>query len=297
MGLGDLQYDGLYPPALAIAAPMYEFQPRQKPLPTMYELPSEEVGDSGLPDEFHRFQAELLTETCQSPWYPGDRCFTAIDLNLYYDPRNPQRYKRPDWFLALDVGVAQRQEALRWSYLIWQEGVPPFLVVELLSPGTEGEDLGRSVRGIDQPPGKWEVYERLLRVPYYAIYDRYENQFRLFRLQGMRYEALVLVQGRYWLEELGLGLGVWEGEYQGIQGRWLRWYDQAGHWIPLRAELLAQEQHDRQLAEAQLAQEQHDRQLTEAQLAQEQERAAAAEAQYQALLAKLRAQGINPEDL
>ena len=111
----------------------------------MYELPSEEVGDSGLPDEFHRFQAELLTETCQSPWYPGDRCFTAIDLNLYYDPRNPQRYKRPDWFLALDVGVAQRQEALRWSYLIWQEGVPPFLVVELLSPGTEGAFFSVSI--------------------------------------------------------------------------------------------------------------------------------------------------------
>lgn len=167
--------------------------------------------------------------------------------------------------------------------MIWQEGVPPFLVVELLSPGTEGEDLGRSVRRVDQPPGKWEVYERLLRVPYYGVYDRYENQFRLFRLQGMRYEALVLVQGRYWLEELGLGLGVWEGEYQGIQGRWLRWYDAAGHWIPLRSELLAQEQHDRQAAQAQLA--------------QEQERAAAAEAQYEVLLEKLRAQGINPEDL
>lgn len=62
--------------------PMYEFQPRQRPLPTMYDLPSEEVGDPGLPDEFHRFQAELLTETCQSPCYPGDRCFTASDLNL-----------------------------------------------------------------------------------------------------------------------------------------------------------------------------------------------------------------------
>ncbi|MEY2978569.1 MAG: hypothetical protein RLZZ435_2708, partial [Cyanobacteriota bacterium] len=34
-------------------------------LPTMYDLPSEEVGEPGLPDEFHRLQAELMEKTYQ----------------------------------------------------------------------------------------------------------------------------------------------------------------------------------------------------------------------------------------
>ncbi|MGA1475296.1 MAG: Uma2 family endonuclease, partial [Prochlorothrix sp.] len=249
---------------------MYDFRPRQQPLPTMYDLPSEEVGEPGLPDEFHRFQAELLTETCRSPRYPGDRCFTAADLNLYYDPRQTQRYKRPDWFVALDVGGAQYQTELRWSYVIWQEGVPPCLVFVFLSAGTEGEDLGRSVRSVDQPPGKWEVYERLLRVPYYGVYDRYGNQFRLFQLQGERYQELALTQECYWFEELALGLGVWDGEYQGTEGRWLRWYGKDDRWVPLRAELLAQEQREREAAEVRLSQEQREREAAEVRLSQEQ---------------------------
>ena len=33
--------------------------PREQ-LPTMYDLPSEEIGDAGLPDQYHLWQAELL---------------------------------------------------------------------------------------------------------------------------------------------------------------------------------------------------------------------------------------------
>jgi hypothetical protein len=47
---------------------MYEPIPPRSPLetmPTMYDLPSELVGESGLPDEFHCLQATLLSETCQ----------------------------------------------------------------------------------------------------------------------------------------------------------------------------------------------------------------------------------------
>ena len=34
-------------------------------LPTMYDLPSEEPGEPGLPDEFHLYQPQLLRETFQ----------------------------------------------------------------------------------------------------------------------------------------------------------------------------------------------------------------------------------------
>ncbi len=34
-------------------------------LPTMYDLPSENAEEMGLPDEFHDFQPDLLRETCR----------------------------------------------------------------------------------------------------------------------------------------------------------------------------------------------------------------------------------------
>ncbi|MGB7416131.1 MAG: Uma2 family endonuclease, partial [Thermosynechococcaceae cyanobacterium] len=56
----------------------------QKPLPTMYDLPSEYPEELGLPDEFHDFQPQLLRETCQLPAYLADNIFIGTDINLYY---------------------------------------------------------------------------------------------------------------------------------------------------------------------------------------------------------------------
>jgi Uma2 family endonuclease len=215
---------------------MYQVNNFQKPvsvpLPTMYDLPSEDPEEPGLPDLFHDFQPKLLRETCVPPTYPADEVFVGADLNLYYDSRHTGWHKRPDWFLCLGVTSGDRQEDLRWSYVIWQEGVAPFLVVELLSPGTEDEDLGRTVRVIGKPPTKWEVYEKGLRVPFYGVYDRYTNVFRLFQLVGTQYQEVNLVNQRFWFDELELGLGVWSGRYAGTEGEWLRWYDAANNWVP-----------------------------------------------------------------
>ena len=145
--------------------------------------------------------------------------------------------------MVLGVERASRQADLRWSYVIWQELTSPFLVVELLSPGTEAEDLGQTLREANQPPTKWQVYEQILRVPYYAVFDRYDNQFRLFQLVGTRYEEQVLSGRHYWFEELALSLGVWQGEYKSVQGQWLRWQTEDGQWVLTdgeRAEKLAE---------------------------------------------------------
>jgi Uma2 family endonuclease len=63
----------------------------------MYDLPSDDPEEPGLPDEFHDFQPELLRQTCRPPNYPSDRVFIASDLNLYYDSNHLNWYKRPDW--------------------------------------------------------------------------------------------------------------------------------------------------------------------------------------------------------
>jgi Uma2 family endonuclease len=234
---------------------MYEQNPPRPPqpnMPTMYDLPSELIGESGLPDEFHLMQANLLTQTCQPPNYLAEQILLASDLNLYYDERHTLWYKRPDWYMVLGVISASQQQDLRLSYVIWQEKINPFLVVELLSPGTEQEDLGETLREVNQPPTKWEVYERILRIPYYVVYDRYENHLRIFQLIGTRYQAVSLTENRFWLEELELGLGLWPGTYQQTTGLWLRWYNAEG-WIATLAERAEQEsqraEQERQRAE------------------------------------------------
>lgn len=91
--------------------------------------------------------------------------------------------------------------------MIWQEKVTPIIAVELLSPGTEKEDLGETERGINQPPTKWE-YERILKIPYYVVFDRYRDRFRAFQRDGGSYHELV-GENKLWLPQVQLGIGLW----------------------------------------------------------------------------------------
>lgn len=210
--------------------------PAKVALPTMYDLPSEYPEEPGLPDQFHIWQPRLLEDTFSPTNYPAEQVFVATDLNLYYDTHHPLWYKRPDWFAVVGVSRLYEQRELRLSYVIWQEGVAPFVVVELLSPGTEKEDLGQTLREISQPPTKWEVYERILRVPYYIIFDRYTDQLQAFQLVADRYSRIELTTPQIWMPSLDLGLGLWQGTYQGIERLWLRWYDANGNWLPTPTE-------------------------------------------------------------
>lgn len=214
-------------------------------LPTMYDLPSENPEENGL-DQFHNFQSELLLLTFCPPHYSRDRVFSACDLNLYYDVHHQNWYKRPDWFGVVGVPRLYDGEDLRLSYVIWQEGISPTIVVELLSPSTEKEDLGESRLSpkdsddkYDKPPSKWEVYEQILRIPYYVVFSRYTDRMQVFHLQGGRYSEIALTESKLWIEELGLGLGLWQGEYKNNDRLWLRWYDAENSWIPTDAEQLA----------------------------------------------------------
>jgi Uma2 family endonuclease len=207
-------------------------------MPTMYDLPSENPEEPGLPDEFHDYQPQLLRETFRPTGYEPEQVFTASDLNLYYDPRHMSWYKRPDWFAVIGVDRLYDKSDLRLSYVIWQEGVAPYIVIELLSPGTEKEDLGQLLREIRKPPSKWEVYERILRIPYYFVFSRYTGELQAFALNEGRYRKIG--QLPIFLEKIGLRLAIWEGCYQGIENRWLRWQDAQGQWIPTPEELLKQ---------------------------------------------------------
>jgi Uma2 family endonuclease len=253
-------------------------------LPTMYDLPSENPEEPGLPDEFHDLQPQLLSFTFRPPNHPPDQVFTGSDMNLYYDSRHPNWYKRPDWFGVVGVPRLYDGRELRLSYVIWQEVISPFVMVELLYTATEKEDLGLSERGANQPPTKWEVYEQILRVPYYVVFNRYSNQLCAFTQISGRYQELHLSEPRVWMPALELGLGLWQGEYQGINRLWLRWYDARGNWIPTEAEA-AQQQAEAALQQAEAAQQQAEAAL---------QRAEQAERRAEELAQRLRDLGIEP---
>ena len=224
---------------------MYQPQPLSTPdknqFPTMYDLPSEEIGDSGLPDQYHFWQGDLLSETFVPGNYPANKVFVACDLNLYYDLQHPLWYKRPDWFAVVGVDRFYQKTEPRLSYVVWQEKVKPFVLVELLSPSTQKEDLGLIRSKVGKTPYKWEVYEEILQVPYYVVFDGHSNQLRLFKLINGQYQAQNVSNGEYWFAEIELGLKLVLGKYQGLKRLWLRWYDRFGHLIPTSAERVKQE--------------------------------------------------------
>jgi Uma2 family endonuclease len=264
-------------------------QPKREDLPTMYDLPSEEIGESGLPDQYHPLQAELLEQTFQPRNYSAERVFSAMDLNIYYDEENTRRYKRPDWFGVVGVPRLYEDRDLRMSYVIWQEQVNPFIVVELLSSSTQREDLGQTFRDDNEPPTKWEVYEQFLQVPYYIVYDREQNYFRAFRLESSlsRYQELEITNNQLWLEEVELGLRLWQGTHKRIERLWLRFYDASGNLIPTATER-EQQRAEREQQRAEREQQRAERER------QEKEQAQTA---LQELRDRLLAQGIDPDSI
>ncbi|MHC5720914.1 MAG: Uma2 family endonuclease, partial [Nostoc sp.] len=80
--------------------------------------------------------------------------------------------------------------------------------------------------------------------------------------------------GRFWIEALGLFLGVWMGRKAELESYWLRWWDKSGNLLFWGSELLEQE---RQRAK------------------QERQRAEQAEQKAARLAQRLREMGINHE--
>lgn len=250
--------------------------PPSETLPTMYDLPSENPEERGLPDDFHFLQPLLLFLTFLPVNWNPEQVYSAADLNLYYDVRHPQWNKRPDWFGVVGVPKLYEGRDLRLSYVTWQEGVNPFVVVELLSPGTEEEDLGETESKVNKPATKWKVYEQILRIPYYIVFSRYTNEIQAFHLVGGHYQAVDITQGTVPIPELGLSLGLWQGSFRDIERLWLRWFSLEGELIPVPEEELT---------------------VVKEEMVFVKEEAQAAQRKADKLAEKLRELGVNPDQL
>jgi Uma2 family endonuclease len=188
--------------------------------------------DEPVDNLFSETQQRLLTEPLYSSWaQPGcEHTFiAAANVGVYYMAGSPSI--GPDVLLSLDVKVPQcfwsREQR---SYYIWEYGKPPDLVIEIVSKTVRGEDTEKK-----------DIYARM-RVGYYVIFDPNDylmpDVLTVYRWNDFRYER----QATPDFPALGLGLTLWEGEYEGKRDRWLRWVDAAGNLIPTGKERGDQEQ-------------------------------------------------------
>ncbi|NEQ69492.1 MAG: hypothetical protein F6K21_29170 [Symploca sp. SIO2D2] len=189
----------------------------------------------------------------------------------------------------------------RDSYVTWIEPVNPVIVVELLSQSTKKQDLGEIEtegkeieEGPDKPPSKWEVYESILKIPYYVVFNRRNNKIRIFHLVNGLYQEVELSEGRLYLPELGISLGLWQGSFRTINRLWLRWFTRDGELILSEEESALQETAEAQKEATEAKQETAEAQQEAAEAKQE---TAEAQKRVAQLREQLRQLGINPDEI
>ncbi len=84
-----------------------------------------------------------------------------------------------------------------------------------------------------KPPRKFEGYEKYLKVSYYIVYSKYTQRLRYFKPNGSAYEEQPVQESppKIWLDELEIGLGIWDDYFEDIPGPWLRGCDSSGNWL------------------------------------------------------------------
>lgn len=138
------------------------------------ESDGEPMGETDL----HIEEIVYLREALKRRFEETPDVYVASNLLLFYREGFPREFVVPDVMVVR--GVAKK---LRRNYLLWKEGVPPALVIEVTSDKTWKKDLST----------KMEIYARL-GVQEYFLFDPYgehlESQIQGFHLAGRRYSPI-----------------------------------------------------------------------------------------------------------
>jgi Uma2 family endonuclease len=196
--------------------------------PTQDELPC----DDGIPMETqrHKLQMDILIDALL-PWLDGrSDGYVGGNMFVYYSMaqvRN-QDFRGPDFFAVLGVPKTERK-----SWVVWEEGKAPDVVVELISESTATTDKTE----------KKQIYQNQLRVPEYIWFDPFNPQdWAGFYLQNGVYQSMGFnAKGQMVSRALGLALQLWEGNYKGVETTWLRWANVEGDVLPTEREIADRE--------------------------------------------------------
>lgn len=243
-------------------------------LPDDFVLPNDPVENNQQPA-----LAAALTDALGANERIQPEMLIVSNFGLVATVKKKLVVKAPDWLYVPQVQPVPAG-VIRRSYTPNLEGAPVAVVMEFLSQ-EEGGEL--SVRATP-PYGKLHFYEQILQVPTYVTYDPYELSLDVRCLNNGRYALQAAdAEGRFWIPELELFLGIWSGKRLQQTMNWLRWWDSAGNLLLWSAEQAEQE---RQRAEEERQRAEEERQRAY----QEQQRA-------ELFAAKLRELGVDPNQL
>ncbi|WP_449417337.1 Uma2 family endonuclease [Phormidium nigroviride] len=217
----------------------------------------------------------------------GNYCI-GQDSGIYWRETEPpeQGAEAPDWFYVPNVSARPEKGKYRRSYVLWREHLAPLIALEFASGNGEEErdatPLLMSDEGEVQKPGKFWVYEQIIRIPYYGIYEMKNDKLEVYHLVDFSYQKLEPnARGHYPISPLEVELGLWQGSYQNQTQIWLRWWDSEGNLL-----LIGDER-----AELEKYRGEQERLRAE----QERLRAEQAEQKASRLAERLRAMGIDPD--
>jgi Uma2 family endonuclease len=206
---------------------------------TWEKLPDDFVLDDEPVDNINQPPlAAALTESLEIAGKLPTHTLTTTNYGICATVNQKIVVKAPDWAYVPSIRVP-REEVER-SYTPQLQGDIPAIVMEFLSD-TEGGEY--SIKPT-YPPGKWFFYERVLEVPNYVIFEPDTGELEVYQLDEQRRYQLQNsdANNRYWIAQMGLFLGVWQGTRENRTGYWLRWWDEHGQlllWGSERAERLA----------------------------------------------------------
>ncbi|HAC63669.1 MAG TPA: hypothetical protein DCF68_09060 [Cyanothece sp. UBA12306] len=175
-------------------------------------------------DNFASEKQQRLLTTVLYNAKPQQTFIASANVGIYHTYNEPPIV--PDVFLSLEVAIPENwwKKANR-CYMMWQFGKSPEVVIEIVSNQVGGE--------LDS---KLEIYQRM-RISYYVVYDPAcqisDRSLRIFELRGRYYQETQ----NPWLEQVELGLTLWQGTFENREDQWLRWCDQNNQVLPTGDEL------------------------------------------------------------
>ena len=182
--------------------------------------------DEPVDNLFSEKQQRLLVEPLYSFWKPIDaetgeerKFFAASNIGLFFSVHQPPLV--PDMFLSLDVETPANVDfSVHRSYFVWEFGKVPDVAVEIVS-NRKGNEL----------TGKLNDYARI-GITYYVVLDPFKNLGEaVLQVYELGFGKRLRLKSDAILNEVGLEVRLWQGEFEGISGEWLRWFDLEGNLI------------------------------------------------------------------
>jgi Uma2 family endonuclease len=255
--------------------------------------------------------------------HPDGQYCIGQDSGIYWDlnAEPPEKgAEAPDWFYVPNVPPRLKGKYRR-SYVMEREKVIPLIAIEFVSGnGSEERDTSpppKDPEEIDpktkkkKKAGKFWVYERAVKIPFYAIYEESNAAVEVYQLVNGRYERVQPNERDHFpVPPMGIELGI-QYDQDEPPVPWLRFWDADGNLLltgderavvemqaRLQAELAQRQAEQGQRQAEMIAEQERNEKLLEREAKEQAELAQQlAEQKAQRLAERLRALGLDPDEM